>query len=137
MTLSPYLFFDGTCEAAFEHYRSVFGGEYMMMMRVADGPEEYRSGGPDDQKIMHVSLPIGSAVLMGSDVVGDHPKPGAPNNSFSVNVAVETRAEADRVHAGLADGGEVTMPMDEVFWGSYFGMCQDRFGVSWMVNCDG
>ena len=132
MTVSTYLTFDGNCREAFEFYREVFGSEFEMLSTFGESPDEM--GVPEELKdaVMHVSLPIGKSVLMGSDNA-----PGGPalavGNNFSLSVDAESRAHADELLARLSAGGTVTMPMDETFWGAYFGMCSDRFGINWMV----
>jgi PhnB protein len=84
-------------------------------------------------KIIHIHMQIGNTVLLGSDAPPQHfSKP----QGFSVSVAVKTPAEADRVFAGLAEGGNIIMPIDKTFWSPRFGMCTDRFGIPWMVNCE-
>ncbi len=136
MSLSPYLYFDGHCRDAFEFYQSIFGGDFIVMQTFADGPPEM--GVPDGEKgkIMHVSLPVGDAVLMGSDTVSIFGEPAKPGNSFAISYRPETKAEADAVFPKLAEGGGVAMELQDTFWGSYFGMCKDKFGVHWMVNVD-
>ena len=132
MTVSTYLTFDGNCREAFEFYRDVFGGEFEMLSTFGESPDDM--GVPEELKdaVMHVSLPIGNSVLMGSDNAPEGP-PLAVGNNFSLSVEAESRAQADHLLARLSAGGAVTMPMDETFWGAYFGMCSDRFGINWMV----
>lgn len=132
MTVSTYLTFDGNCREAFEFYREVFGGEFEMLSTFGESPDEV--GVPEELKdaVMHVSLPIGKSVLMGSDNAPEGP-PLAVGNNFSLSVDAESRAHADQLLARLSAGGTVTMPMNETFWGAYFGMCSDRFGINWMV----
>lgn len=132
MTLETYLFFDGKCGEAFDFYREVFGGEFAMRMTCADAPPEVPVDRSDPDRIMHVSLPIGTSVLMGSDSRGT----GAPS-AFSISYSAASREDADAKFAALsAGGGSAQMPMEDVFWGSYFGVVRDRFGVSWMVSHD-
>lgn len=130
--LNPYLNFDGTCEEAFNFYKSIFGGEFqggVSKMKDAPGmniPEAAK------ERVMHVALPIGEDLLMGSDIMpGMHFNPG---NSNYISVFPESKEEADRLFTALADGGEVEMPMEDQFWGDYFGSLKDRFGVYWMLN---
>ncbi|MDE0693516.1 MAG: VOC family protein [Gammaproteobacteria bacterium] len=132
MTVSTYLTFDGNCREAFEFYRDVFGGEFEMLSTFGESPEDM--GVPEELKdaVMHVSLPIGKSVLMGSDNTPEGP-PLAAGNNFSLSVDAESRDHADQLLARLSAGGTVTMPMDVTFWGAYFGMCSDRFGINWMV----
>ena len=150
MSLSTYLTFDGNCRDAFEFYRSVFGTEFTVLATFAEGPDDMEVPDADKDKVMHVTLPIGSSVLMGSDnsmreaspsrspAEGSSPAgpPVVVGNNFSISVATEDREESDDLIGKLSDRGAVTMPMQETFWGSYFGMCTDRFGVNWMVSCD-
>jgi PhnB protein len=138
-TVNVYLNFDGTCEKAFNFYKSVFGGEFGWLGRFKDMPP--MDGKPipksEAKKIMHVSLPISKeTVLMGSDTSDAMgPKPVAGTN-FAVSVSAANRAEAARLFKSLSKGGKTTMPMADMFWGSYFGMLTDKFGINWMVSFD-
>ena len=134
MSLSTYLTFDGNCREAFEFYRSVFGTEFVVLSTFAEAPEDMDVPDADRDKVMHVTLPIGSSVLMGSDNDPSGP-PVVVGNNFSISVDTEGRQESDELIGKLSDGGAVSMPMQETFWGSYFGMCTDKFGVNWMVSC--
>lgn len=135
MSLSTYLTFGGNCRDAFEFYRSVFGTEFVVLSTFAEAPEDMEVPDADRDKVMHVTLPIGSSVLMGSDNDPSGP-PVVVGNNFSISVSTETREESDDIIGKLSAGGAVTMPMQETFWGSYFGICTDKFGVNWMVSCD-
>ena len=136
-SINPYLTFTDNCEEAFNFYKSVFGGEFDGgIMRFGEVPAEYQGDKSESNKVMHVSLPIGkNSYLMGSDtpaqmgtvVVGS-------NNSIAIHP--DSQEEADRLFNGLSAGGKVTMPMSQTFWGAYFGMFTDKFGVQWMVNYD-
>ena len=84
--------------------------------------------------VMHVTLPIGSGVLMGSDR-GSFGPPIVTGSNFSLSVAPDSKEEADSLFAKLSDGGQATMPMQAMFWGAYFGTCTDKFGINWMINC--
>lgn len=135
MSLSTYLTFDGNCREAFEFYRSVFGTEFVVLTTFAEAPEDMEVPEAHKDKVMHVTLPVGSSVLMGSDNDPSGP-PVVVGNNFSISVDIEGRQESDDLIGKLSDGGTVTMPMQETFWGSYFGTCTDKFGVNWMVSCD-
>lgn len=134
--INPYLNFNGNCEAAFNHYKKVFGGEFQMFSRFGDMPAS-ETPMPDSEgnKILHVALPIGANVLMGSDCPPSFPN-GVQGNLFNISVHAESKKEADRIFAGLSEGGNINMPLEDTFWGAYFGMCADQFGVQWMVNYD-
>ena len=134
MSLYTYLTFEDNCREAFEFYRSVFGGDFSELQTFGDGPPDM--GIPDDAKnrIMHVSLPIGESILMGSDNNPSFAPPLVAGNNFSISYAPPTREDADEKFNALSDGGQIGMPMEEMFWGAYFGSCTDRFGIAWMIN---
>lgn len=127
-----YLTFDGDCRPAFEFYRGVFGGDFQVLSTFADAPPDLDVPDSHKDRVMHVSLPIGRSVLMGSDSSAVAP-PLAAGNNFSVSLDTGSREESDDLLAKLSAGGTVTMPMETTFWGAYFGMCIDKFGISWMV----
>jgi PhnB protein len=134
MRIEPYLFFNGRCEEAVEFYKKALGAEVLMLMRFKDSPEPPQPGmippGSED-KIMHVSLRVGETTVMASDGRCT----GQTNfQGFSLSLAVANEAEAGRVFAALAEGGQVQMPLAKTFWSHYFGMASDRFGVGWMVT---
>ena len=137
-TVNTYLTFNGNCEEAFNFYKSVFGGDFAYIGRFGEMPEGdgYSVPEADKNKIMHVGLPIGNTILMGSDTGGDWATKLIEGNNFSVSVNTESKEEADRIFNGLAAEGQITMPMENTFWGAYFGMLTDKFGIQWMVNFD-
>jgi PhnB protein len=135
-TINPYLNFGGNCEEAFNFYKSVFGGEFLTVMRFKDVPAEYQMPESEGQKIMHVALPIGQGtILMGSDTPAAM-EPVTNGNNYSIAIGTESEAEATKLFNGLSAGGQVTMPLDKAFWGAYFGMLTDKFGIQWMVSYD-
>lgn len=138
-TINAYLTFDGTCEEAFNFYKSVFGGDFPMVGKFGDMPPQEGMPPISDEvknRIMHMSLPISAeTVLMGSDTMpGIHDHQVGNNISLSINT--DSREEADRVFTRLSAGGKVSMPLADTFWGAYFGMWTDKFGINWMVNYD-
>ncbi|HSV88544.1 MAG TPA: VOC family protein [Bacteroidales bacterium] len=138
-TANIYLNFRGNCEEAFSFYQSVLGGEIPYVSRYKDIPAEDGNSPnlADAQKILHISLPVSNeTVLMGSDVVGEHAAGFIEGNNFSISINTGSREKADLIFNGLSKGGKVTMPMNETFWGAYFGMLTDRFGINWMVSFD-
>ncbi|MCG8507477.1 MAG: VOC family protein [Sphingomonadales bacterium] len=134
--LNTYLTYDGNAREAFDFYKSVFGGEYMAFMTYADGPDDMQVADEYKDKVMHVSLPIGESVLMASDHVPGFGPPLTSGNNFSISIAGQSREHCDDLFAKLSEGGEVKMPMQDTFWGAYFGMWTDRFGINWMINYD-
>lgn len=130
MQVQPYLFFDGRCEEAIEFYRSALGAEVTMLMRFKESPEPPMVPASDGEKVMHANLRIGDSSVMASDGRCG----GQPNfQGFALTLTVAEPAEADRLFALLAQGGQVQMPLDKTFFSPRFGMVADRFGVAWMV----
>ncbi|MBC7861723.1 MAG: VOC family protein [Bacteroidia bacterium] len=137
--VNPYLTFNGNCEEAFGFYKSVFGGEYPYIGRFKDMPPQDGNPVPASQadKIMHVSLPIGhGTILMGSDSSEEFGHASVVGNNFSISINADSKEEADKLFNGLSAGGTVVMPMNKTFWGSYFGMFTDKFGIQWMMSFD-
>ena len=137
--VNAYLTFNGNCEEAFNFYKSVFGGEFPYIGRFGDMPPTDGKEIPeaDKNKIMHITLPISQeTVLMGSDTAGEWASQFNAGNNISLSINTDSREEADRLFGGLSEGGVVTMPLAETFWGAYFGMWTDKFGINWMVNYD-
>jgi len=134
MSLSIYLFFPGNCAEAFDFYKSIFGGEFMMSSTFGEGPPDMGVPEEDKDKIMHISYAIGDSVLMGSDTVASFGEVKPAGGSFAISYSPASREEADALFAKLTDGGEVQMALQETFWGAYFGQGKDKFGISWMIN---
>jgi PhnB protein len=134
--LHAYLNFAGNAEEAFNFYRSVFGGEFSSVARFKDLPIEGVSIPEEDQdKIMHVALPIGKDdILMASDTLRSLGQELVRGNSIYVSVHPESREEADRIFSALSEGGDIEMPIGDQVWGDYYGSLKDKFGVMWMVN---
>ncbi len=133
VTLNPYLNFNGKSEEAFKFYQSVFGGE-LAMHRFADTPESSNMPESELNKLMHVSLPIGNNFLMASDTMESMGYKLTPGNNFNISVNTDNKEEAERIFKALAEGGSVKMDLHNTFWGSYFGMLEDKFGIRWMVD---
>lgn len=136
-TVNVYLAFNGNCEAAFNFYKSVFGGEFNYVGRFKDMPSPDRPI-PDSEKdkIMHVGLPVSKETMllgcdMSEEMMGEKYVAG---NNFSICISPESEEEARRIFDLLSAEGTVTMPLDKTFWGSLFGMLTDKFGTSWMVD---
>ncbi len=134
--INPYLNFPGNTEEAFNFYKSIFGGDFAMIQRFGDTPEAGNVAEEDKNKIMHVGLPVGNNVLMATDAVGDMCTTLKAGNNISLSVSADSKEEADKIFNGLSEGGTIKMPMDNTFWGAYFGMVDDKFGVQWMVSYD-
>jgi len=137
--LNPYLSFKGTCEEAFNFYKSVFGNEFLFVGKFKDMPEtpDYPVVESDKEKIMHISLPVSNeTVLYGCDTSQAFEKSTVIGNNISLSIETDSIEEATRIFNGLSDGGVVAMPLDKTFWDAYFGMFTDKYGINWMVNYD-
>lgn len=133
---NPYLNFSGNCLEAFEFYKSVLGGEFSSVNRFSEMPSAATSEQaqePPPEGIMHISLPIGASILMGSDVPPGMGTVTAGNTCY-VCLSPDSPDEARRLFDGLSHGGEIEMPFDRQFWGDYFGSFTDKYGIRWMVD---
>ena len=129
--VQPYLFFNGRCEEALNFYRKAIGAEVTALVRFKDSPDPTMCVPGAGEKITHASLQIGDSTLFASD--GECG--GKPNfQGVSLSLTVSDEADADRLFAGLAEGGKVMLPLTKTFFSPRFGMITDRFGVSWMVQ---
>ena len=136
-SVNPYLNFPGNTLEAFEFYRSVFGGEFPMVLRFRDFPGNM--GAPDAaaDRIAHIALPIGQNVLMGTDVIGDQVEAFTVGNNSYIVLAPDDADEAARLFDGVSVGGRVEMPLQATEWAEQYGILVDRFGVQWMVSYEG
>ncbi|MCM4158922.1 VOC family protein [Antarcticibacterium flavum] len=133
--VNPYLNFQGNTEEAFNFYREVFGGEFLMLQRFRDTPDFEKLPARDHDKIMHVSLPLGQGnILMGTDSLESMNQKLHKGNNFYICISTESEAEADKVFNALSTDAKVEMELQRTFWGAYFGMLTDKFGVQWMVD---
>jgi PhnB protein len=138
--VSTYLNFPRSTEEAFMFYRSVFGGDFegpiMRFQDIPAGPDTAPLSDADKHLVMHVVLPIlGGHVLMGTDAPESMGFTVTPGNNVYINLEPDTRAETERLFNALAEGGKVEMPLQDMFWGGYYGSLSDRFGIQWMFNC--
>ena len=132
MQILPYLYFDGDCEVALRFYERCLGGRIEEMVTHAGTPVEQQVPAEWRSKILHARFTVGDVVLMASDATpGDYHQP----QGFSVSLQVEDPTDAERRFNALAEGGTVRMPFGKTFFSNGFGMCVDKFGIPWMVNC--
>ncbi len=134
-SISPYLNFNGNTEEAFNFYKSVFGGDFSALQRYKDQPGSDKFPPKEQNKIMHIALPLGKAgVVYGSDV----PESMLSQLMFGTNVHIiieaDSEEEAKYLFDALSKGGELDMPLQKQFWGALYGAFSDRFGVKWMIN---
>lgn len=135
-TINPYLNFQGNTEEVFNFYKSVFGGEFIGgITRFGDSPEADNVPEDEKDKVMHIALPIGKGnMLMATDALESMGQKVNPGNNFYISIQADSKEEADRLYDGLSAGGEIEMELHNAFWGDYFGMFTDKFGVRWMVS---
>jgi len=134
MKLNPYLNFDGNAKEAFQFYQSVFGGE-LFMQKMTDAPDTENLPDNEKEMMMHISLPIGDGQsLMASDCLKSQGQTLVQGNTNYISLAPDSRDEATRIFNGLSEGGTIEMPLEDMFWGDYFGSFKDKFGVCWMIN---
>jgi PhnB protein len=135
--INPYINFNGNAEEAFNFYKSVFGGEFLRVMRYKDLAVP---GAPfaekEADKIMHIALPIGKNILMGNDVPESMGLVNENENRSKISISAASREEADALFNGLSAGGTIEFPIGDSPWGSYFGMFRDKYGIEWMVDFD-
>jgi len=137
VTINPYLNFSGNTEKAMTFYKSIFGGEFNALQKFKDMPGGNKIGEDDQQKIMHMSLPIGNTNhLLASDIVESMGQTLKMGTNFTLTAVTESEREADKIFNGLAQGGQITMAMNKAFWGAYVGFVTDKFSIQWMITYD-
>lgn len=133
--INPYINFNGNAEEAFTFYQSVFGGEFLKIMRFKDlSSPDFIVSENEANKIMHIELPIGNNILMANDVPAIMGPTNENENRSKISINAESKEEADKLFNGLSVGGQIEMPIGESPWGSYFGMFRDKYGIEWMVD---
>jgi len=135
--INPHINFNGNAEEAFTFYKSVFGGEFAMIVRFKDmSSPECPVSENEANKIMHIALPIGKNVLMANDVPESMGRTNENENRSKISISAESKEEADQLFNGLSEGGQIEVPIGESPWGTYFGMFRDKYGIEWMVDFD-
>jgi PhnB protein len=134
--INPHIHFNGNTEEAFKFYKSVFGGEFSRLVRYSEMTGMgYSFPEAELNKIMHISLPIGThSVLMASDVPDILGKVSENENRSKITIRAESKEEADALFNGLSAGGTIEMPISDTPWCSYFGAFRDKFGIEWMIE---
>ena len=135
--INPYIHFNGNAEEAFTFYKSVFGGEFAMIVRFKDiSSPEFPVTENDANKIMHIALPIGKNILMANDVPESLGQTNENENRSKISISAESKEEAEKLFNVLSVGGQIEAPIGDSPWGSYFGMFRDKYGIEWMVDFD-
>ena len=134
MQMNAYLSFRGDCEAAFRFYAECLGGKVGEIFRYAGTPLADQVPADWQDKVMHSSLTVGEQVLMGGDVAPDrYEEP----RGFSLSLQIKSTTDAERIFRELANDGRIVAPLEKTFWAARFGMLVDRFGIPWLINCEG
>ncbi len=134
-TMNPYINLPGTTEEAFNFYKEAFGGEFSAIQRFGETPVADQLASEEKNKLMHIALPIGKGnVLMGTDALESMGHKLTFGNNYNISIEAESKEEAKRLFDKLSAGGKVETPIHDEFWGAYFGMFADKFGIRWMIN---
>ena len=134
-TINPYINFNGNAEEAFNFYKSVFGGEFVSIVRFKDlESPDFPVPENDANKIMRIVLPIGRNNLIANDVPEALGPVNENENRSKIAVIADSREEADHIFTGLSEGGSTEMPMSDSPWNTYFGMFRDKYGIEWTVE---
>jgi PhnB protein len=133
--INPHINFNGNAEEAFNFYKSVFGGEFLKIVRFKElSSPEFPVAEKDANKIMHIELPIGKNILMANDVPESLGRTNENENRSKISISTESKEEADKLFNGLSKAGKIEMPLADSPWGSYFGMFRDKYGIEWIVE---
>jgi PhnB protein len=127
------IMFNGQTEAAFNFYRSVFGGEFVNFQRMKEIPNAPPMSAEEGEKVLYTSLPVGNSILMGMDIPQSM-SPANMGNNFMVTLDTSSEEETTKVFHALSENGSVMMPLGHQFWGAFFGMVTDPFGIQWMLS---
>ena len=135
--INPHINFNGNAEEAFTFYKSVFGGEFVNIVRFKDiSSPEFQVTEKEANKLMHIALPVGKNVLMANDVPESMGRTNENENRSKISISAESKEEADKLFNGLSADGQIEVPIGDSPWGSYFGMFRDKYGIEWMVDFD-
>ncbi|HEX6226011.1 MAG TPA: VOC family protein [Chryseolinea sp.] len=132
--LDTYLNFNGNTEEVFNYYKKVFNGSFSKLMRFRDMPGGDKMSNTDQAKILHVALPVGDNILMGTDVLDSMNQKISTGDNITISITLDDETEANRIFDALAEEGNIIMPLGTEFWSELFGICKDKFGIQWMMN---
>lgn len=133
--INPHVNFNGNAEEAFTFYKSVFGGEFAKVIRFKDlASSGFKVEKKEENKIMHIALPIGKSMLMANDVPESMGRTNENENRSKIVINTESKEEADKLFNGLSAGGQIEGPIGDSPWGSYFGCFRDKYGIEWIVE---
>lgn len=136
-SINPYLNFNGNAEQAFNFYKSVLGREFTALIRYKEIPDVDKVSEKKKEKIFHIALPMGNDnILMGKDYMECLEQYSTFGNNFLISISGDSKEEVKKIFTGLSKEGKILAPLGDVFWGEYFGMFTDKFGVHWMISYD-
>jgi PhnB protein len=134
-SINPYLNFPGTSEQAFNFYKSIFGGEFVGgISRFKDTPDGAKLNDEEKEKVMYIALNIGQNTLMATDALESMGHGLTTGNNFHLTIEADNKQEAETFYYALSKDAKVELPMQDMFWGAYFGMLKDKFGIQWMIS---
>lgn len=134
ISVNPYLNFMGKTEEAMKFYATVFGKDLDILQRYSDIPNQANVAENERNMVMHTALTAGSSIIMATDSLESMGQTLVEGTNISLAITAESKEEADKLFTGLSEGGKVTMPIQDTFWGDYFGMLTDRYNIQWMVS---
>ena len=135
LEINPYLHFMGNTGEAMNYYKSVFGGEFTISQRYKDVPGGEKMRPEEQEKFIHISLKMKNGpTIMATDALESMGQKLTSGDNFHICIHMESEADAEKAFEALSVRGKVHMPMNRTFWGAYFGMCRDQFGIQWMIN---
>ena len=135
LSINPYLHFMGRTEAAMNFYKSALNGEFTIFQRFKDTPGGEKMSASEQEKMIHISLRLANGVvIMATDLLESMEQKLETGNNVHLCIQAESEKEADKIFQALSAGGKIEMPMNKTFWGAYFGMTRDKFGIQWMIN---
>jgi PhnB protein len=135
LNTTPYLHFKGQAEEAMNFYKAVLGGEFSGFQRYKDVPGGEKMAAPDKDRLIHIALQVSPFItIMASDMMQSAEDECASGNNYHICIHTESEPETQNLFEGLSRGGQIEMPLNKTFWGAYFGMCRDKFGIHWMLN---
>ncbi len=131
---NPYLHFNGTAEAAMTFYKSILGGDFTIFQRFKDIPGGEKMSKPDQERFIHISLEVSTSItIMASDSM-ENIEPVRNGNNFHICLHTDSEQETEKLFEAFSKNGQIEMPLNKTFWGAYFGMLRDKFGIQWMLS---
>ena|SRR5689334_15603308 len=132
--IDTYLNFNGNTEEVFDYYKKIFKTDFTKLMRFGEMPGGEKMSKEERAKILHVAMPIGGNMLMGTDALDSMNQKIVMGDNISISITLDDEAETTRIFDALSENGNIIMPLSKEFWSELFGICRDKFGIQWMLN---